>query len=274
MDLLNSSLVLYLMIGAGVGVAVYLGDRADTGPSAAFAIVTAILFWPLYVPVLLYAARPIAATQEPAPMTTWPRPSPRWMANYKQHLAVCVAGRRACSPAKRTGSQNCVRLDGPGPTHSRDGPLVVDVRTRCPTANESANQALQQSEHARRRNLQRIQRLRERAYDDLMSTLTWVRELVSMIHLAKFTGAPASRAEEIVAQIAAAVEGLSEVNWQEEQILANEISHVRIAGQYWRGRGDCLSRGRNSENQPLVVNRLEPLSRMKSIFSEYGLVAS
>jgi hypothetical protein len=49
-----------------------------------------------------------------------------------------------------------------------------------------------------------------------MGTLAWVRELVSMIHLAKFTGAPASRAEELVAQIAAAVEGLSEVTWQEE----------------------------------------------------------
>jgi hypothetical protein len=36
-----------------------------------------------------------------------------------------------------------------------------------------------------------------------------------MIQLAKFTGAPVSRAEELVAQIAASVEGLSEVSaWQ------------------------------------------------------------
>ena len=48
-----------------------------------------------------------------------------------------------------------------------------------------------------------------------MGTLAWVRELVSMIHLAKFTGAPASRAEELVAQIAAAVEGISAVTWQD-----------------------------------------------------------
>ena len=57
--------------------------------------------------------------------------------------------------------------------------------------------------------------VRSRAYDDLMGTLAWVRELVSMIHLAKFTGAPASRAEELVAQIAAAIEGISAVTWQE-----------------------------------------------------------
>ncbi len=59
--------------------------------------------------------------------------------------------------------------------------------------------------------------MRERTYQDLIATLAWVRELVSMIHLAKFTGAPASRAEELVAQIAAAVEGVSAMTWQEEE---------------------------------------------------------
>ena len=96
--------------------------------------------------------------------------------------------------------------------------------------NKSVNQRMQQSEQARQRNLLRIQRLRERAYDDLMGTLAWVRELVSMIHLAKFTGAPASRAEEIVAQIAAVVEGLSEVNWQEEQVLDKVNALVPMDG--------------------------------------------
>ena len=62
---------------------------------------------------------------------------------------------------------------------------------------------------ARRNNVERLKRVRQRAYEDLFGTLAWVRELVSMIHLAKFTGAPASRAEELVAQIAATVEGLS-----------------------------------------------------------------
>ena len=47
-----------------------------------------------------------------------------------------------------------------------------------------------------------------------MATLAWIRELVSMIHLAKFTGAPASRAEELVAQIAASVEGISAIAGQ------------------------------------------------------------
>jgi hypothetical protein len=74
------------------------------------------------------------------------------------------------------------------------------------------------SELARRKNVERLRQVRHQAHDDLMGTLAWVRELVSMIHLAKFTGAPASRAEELVAQIAAAVEGVSAVTWQESGV--------------------------------------------------------
>jgi hypothetical protein len=55
--------------------------------------------------------------------------------------------------------------------------------------------------------------------------MAWVRELVSMIHLAKFTGAPASRAEELVAQIAATVEGLSALTWQEEMHCQEKGDH-------------------------------------------------
>ncbi len=68
MDLLNSSLVLYLMIGAGVGLAVYLADRADTRTERCFRIVTAVPFWPLYVPVLLRAAGPVSVPNEFEPL--------------------------------------------------------------------------------------------------------------------------------------------------------------------------------------------------------------
>ena len=81
---------------------------------------------------------------------------------------------------------------------------------------EVLNERVRQSREARRQNIERLRQVRQRAHEDLMGSLAWVRELVSMIHLAKFTGAPAARAEELVAQIAAAVEGLSEVTWREE----------------------------------------------------------
>jgi hypothetical protein len=82
----------------------------------------------------------------------------------------------------------------------------------------AVSERVRHSEEARRQNLERLQQVRRRTYQDLMAMLAWVRELVSMIHLAKFTGAPAARAEELVAQIAAAVEGLSAVTWQDEAV--------------------------------------------------------
>jgi hypothetical protein len=64
-----------------------------------------------------------------------------------------------------------------------------------------------------------LRHVREQANTDLATTLESVRELVSMIHLAKFTGAPASRADELVTQIAAAVEGMSEVaRWEVSKV--------------------------------------------------------
>ena len=88
------------------------------------------------------------------------------------------------------------------------------ARSRRPPHRRRPGGRRSQSELARRANFERLRRVRRHAYDDLMGTLAWVRELVSMIHLAKFTGAPASRAGELVAQIAAAVEGVSAVTWQ------------------------------------------------------------
>ena len=53
--------------------------------------------------------------------------------------------------------------------------------------------------------------VRAKSHDDLMATLAWIRELVSMIHLPSSPASASSRAEELVAQIAASVEGISAV---------------------------------------------------------------
>src|SRR5205823_5065395 len=93
-----------------------------------------------------------------------------------------------------------------------------------------AKNRLMQSQEACQENIERLRLVRQRTYDDLLSNLAWVRELVSMIHLAKFTGAPASRAEELVAQIAAAVEGLSDLTWRDEAAIRSQESEIRSQG--------------------------------------------
>jgi len=90
----------------------------------------------------------------------------------------------------------------------------------CDASGSPARNRLVQSQEACQQNIERLRLVRQRVYDDLLGNLAWVRELVSMIHLAKFTGAPASRAEELVAQIAAAIEGLSDLTWREEAIAS------------------------------------------------------
>ena len=82
---------------------------------------------------------------------------------------------------------------------------------------------------------------------DLTSTLARVRELVTMIHLAKYTGAPASRAEELVMQIATSIEGLSEVAaWQGAETAARSLriqfSVAEFANSVFRQRAECGER--------------------------------
>jgi hypothetical protein len=218
MDLLSSSLMLYAMIGAGVALAVYFADHADTKTERGFRVATAVLFWPLYVPVLLQGAPQASTNNEP---------------ELDDDMAMAIAQ----VDSELQAALGSMRGWAEGVLH-REKDRLTELRTAWTAQAEriremdrvlalpghairpadETNPRRRQSEKARHGNLQRLQCLRQQAHDDLMGTLAAVRELVSMIHLAKFTGAPASRAEEIVAQIAAAVEGLSIVTGQETPV--------------------------------------------------------
>jgi hypothetical protein len=230
MSLFGQTLVLYLVIGAGVAGAVYLAEPAGRGPGRWFVVATAVAFWPLYLPLLLAPRRTGAGSPAVAPPAA------------RDDLAAAIAQVDAELEAALGG------LDGWAEgVLVREKARLRDLRTAWlsqaariremdrvlalpeyagesapeppPPATPAAGDRLRSSRQARRQNVERLRRLRRRAYDDLMGSLAWVRELVSMIHLAKFSGAPAARAEELVAQIAAAVEGLSELTWREEPTL-------------------------------------------------------
>src|SRR5436309_2942342 len=49
----ESVLVIYLVIGVGVAVVVYLAEGVRSPLERGFGLGTALLFWPLYVPLLL-----------------------------------------------------------------------------------------------------------------------------------------------------------------------------------------------------------------------------
>jgi hypothetical protein len=235
---LGETLVLYCIAGTAVAAAVYLGGEAGCGWRCLFAIASATAFWPLYLPILL--TRTEKATPPPEPR--WPDHMAQAIAQVDAELDTALSSldgwaenvlsrekdrlvelrtalalqaariREMDSLMAHTGTEEAESLDGAAGCET----LVVDRRAL--------------SEQARRKNLERLREVRRRSHDDLMGTLAWIRELVSMIHLAKFTGAPASRAEELVAQIASAVEGVSAVTWQDGFISQRHDERPAEAG--------------------------------------------
>lgn len=225
MSLFGQTLILYLVVGAGVAGAVYLSQRAGRSLANWFLISTAVLFWPLYLPVLLSTSR----TGTSGSMSAPPRDELAvTISQVNAELAAALEGLdgwaeevlirekvrlRDLSAAWLAQAKRIREMDRvlaqpayPGGEFSELSPA---------TLTNTDGDRLRGRQQARRENIERLLRLRQRAYDDLMGSLAWVRELVSMIHLAKFSGAPAARAEELVTQIAAAVEGLSELTWHE-----------------------------------------------------------
>ena len=224
---LPETILFYLLFGAAVAAAVALELPRGARGAQLFRLVTAVLFWPLYLPVLL--DRPARARPGPIAAGTASTEQPD---HYASAIAQIEAELDAALESLDGWAENVFARERERITELRAAwrwqadrirqldRLLASAgldRIAAPGAGQqelsagAGNPRFQQSEQARRENFERLHALRGRLHDDLLGTLAWVRELVSMIHLAKFTGAPASRAEELVAQIATAVEGLSEV---------------------------------------------------------------
>ncbi len=227
-----ATMIFYHVIGFGVATAVFLADSRPGRLSAVFRLATAVVFWPLYVPIVLAGTRPRAhpeAAPSPIDRDTMFQAISQVEAELETALASLdgwvedvlahEAGRfHELSTAWSAQAERIREMDRLlAKTESADREAPPDGTS------EGASDRHRHSEQTRRANLDRLREVRNQAYDDLMGTLAWVRELVSMIHLAKFTGAPASRAEELVAQIAAAIEGISAVTWQERGPGAKDV---------------------------------------------------
>jgi hypothetical protein len=227
---LGVTVCFYLVFGIGVAAALWIGDAAGSRNDRLFRVLTAPLFWPLYVPVLL-TPRPAeirsggfeVPTQRPQPalhdemataiaqveveLDTALRSLDGWAedvlaAEHDRFAELRTAWRQQAERVReldRLLAQTSFDVASPEAT-SAATPVESPTRNR-----------IQTSERTRTENLFKLKHVRQQLHDDLLATLAWVRELVTMIHLAKYTGAPASRAAELVQQIAAAVEGLSEV---------------------------------------------------------------
>jgi len=221
---ISTTIVFYLLFGAGVSATLMVAGVGGTHSARAFQILTALVFWPLYVPAILWRPGTSRRAIERSATTTAPADplaeaihqvereldaATQSLDGWAEDVLLLEQDRfselRAAwrTQAERIRELDCLLGQTEFSTAGPAGTSAVDVEN-------SESEPLKLSAQARRENIRKLHAVRNKLADDLAGTLAWVRELVTMIHLAKFTGAPSSRANELVTQIAAAVEGLSE----------------------------------------------------------------
>ena len=212
------SLIFYGVIGSGVSVAVLASNSERSLLQRLFLAMTAILFWPIYLPVLLSGKQTDAATlhnQQPQDELSglviqveleldaaliefdgWGQETFDYQRELTRELKdAWQAQVDRIRELERVLSQS---------TQNRDSEFEP----------EAVSARVAESEKARRDNFQHLDDVRHTAREELMSSLACVRELVSIIHLSRFTDDSAARADEIASQLAAAVRSFSKERTQ------------------------------------------------------------
>ncbi|HEY7158760.1 MAG TPA: hypothetical protein VH575_32750 [Gemmataceae bacterium] len=218
MNIVGPTLLLYLLIGAGVAAALYLTDSPCPVGERLLRLATALPFWPLYLPILL--ARPPAV--EPASedecahtIAVVERELDAALSSLNDWIGIAEEPRRRIETLRAAWQAQSERI--------REMDRLL-ARPEYSLAEEEASPVaaprVRQSLTARQQNLERLRQVRQQIEADLLASLAWVRELASRIHLARFTDAPPARAEELLAAITAAVETLSAPHGPPEQVYA------------------------------------------------------
>lgn len=231
---LGVTLCFYLVIGAAVAVALWLSDASMLGNVRLFQAVTGLLFWPLYLPMLLTPDGSKLRSNEVLTREVPEQRSPDdemavsitqvemeldaalsslngWAEVALESEADQFAELRA---AWRQQAERVRELDRllSASASTVSPPEAIATEAADGVIDPSSANRITESERARHDNLAKLKLVRQRCHDDLLATLAKVRQLVTMIHLAHYTGEPASRAAELVQQIAKAIEGLSKGN--------------------------------------------------------------
>lgn len=233
--LLVETAIFYLLLGGAVAVAVYIRGRTGNAVATGLQIAAACLFWPLFVPMLLSETPDDSAERTEAAESDRTQQDALAAAIFQveTELDAALDGLDGWAEDVLNSEQHRLEELRIAWKAQADRIRQIDKLLAAPSASTDSLadvaaevESARHSEKTRRDNIRQLSSLRNRMHADLVGTLAWVRELVTMIHLAKFSGAPAARAEELVAQIAAAVQGLSEVSsWREEE-HAPAVAHV------------------------------------------------
>lgn len=218
---LGPTFVLYFLVGLAVAVAVYAAEADRRPAERGFMAISAIGFWPIYLPVLLAPQNERKASIVDATPKDELSDAIRQVQLELQGALHSLNGKAESlhEETKRLPALHDAWVTQSNKIREMDRLLALPEFTEASgaTGNPTTDDRWKQTMELRQQNIDRLRRLRKEARDDLLATLAWVRELISMIHLAKFTGAPATRIQELLRQVAQASDRLSEITVQGEK---------------------------------------------------------
>ena len=220
MTLLGSTLVIYLLIGAGVACAVYVSDLAGSPAQRGFQTAASLVFWPLFLPLLLQKVQ----TRRSVPVDVPPADDlAKAIAQVEAELNEALhshagrlqaLGRRWQAEAARIREMDRLlalpEYAVPNDAIQAERPAVRDGVSTPDGLGRGADTMVQIVE--------RLRQVRQHAHEELMESLARVRQVAAMLHLARFTGEPPARAAELLADIEAAAERMQAATVPDESI--------------------------------------------------------
>ncbi len=104
-----ATMIFYHLIGFGVLTAVFLSDSRQGRVLPVFRLATAVVFWPLYVPILLSGSRPEvhpAVAPSQVDRDAMSQAISQVEAELERRSLAWTAGSKTCSRMRRAGSTN------------------------------------------------------------------------------------------------------------------------------------------------------------------------
>jgi hypothetical protein len=218
------TLVLYVLAGIAVAVAVYLSGNEYRTSREWPSLFLAVPLWPFFVPILLAGRRfiegndlnvrskiandPLSASidQVQSELDSALKTLSGWAADVAEKHVNCVL---LCGEAWATRYGDIQDMDRTLSTLEASLPSAQSTNTASGFASPEAAEPVTPRREPIRHNIETLRELRARAFEDLVDSLTRVREIISTLHVLRFTGAAASQADELVCEIEGIVKTLA-----------------------------------------------------------------
>jgi hypothetical protein len=207
---LGQFLMLYLLAGCAVAAAVYLCLSARGPSERVLQVATALVFWPFFLTLLLSRTR----TRRSGDGSHSAESLDLTITSVHAELVSALGGMDGFADGAvpqqrdRLNELRMAWVAQAARIREMDRLLSEVERDADEPLEDGASQRVQATREAVRQRVHELRQIRDQAHASLAQTLALVRELVSMIHLARFADTPSARAQELLAEIAAVTQDM------------------------------------------------------------------